>query len=80
MKSVVPIIRIFDELKAKDFYIDFLGFSLDWEHRHTPELPLYLGISSNACTLHLSEHYGDCCPGAHIRIEVPEQNRVEILP
>ena len=28
-----PILRILDETKAKQFYIDFLGFKIDWEHR-----------------------------------------------
>lgn len=25
-----PILRIFDEEKAKEFYINFLGFRIDW--------------------------------------------------
>ncbi len=29
----IPILRIFDEAKAEEFYLDFLGFKLDWEHR-----------------------------------------------
>ena len=29
----IPIIRIFDETKAKEFYLKFLGMTLDWEHR-----------------------------------------------
>ncbi len=28
-----PILRIFDEAKAKEFYVGFLGFKVDWEHR-----------------------------------------------
>ena len=31
--TAIPVLRIFDETKAREFYIDFLGFSLDWEHR-----------------------------------------------
>jgi len=31
--SAIPLLRIFSETKAKEFYIDFLGFSVDWEHR-----------------------------------------------
>ena len=26
-----PIIRIFDTVKAKEFYLDFLGFARDWD-------------------------------------------------
>ena len=28
-----PILRIFDIAKAREFYLDFLGFAVDWEHR-----------------------------------------------
>lgn len=42
MKRTIPIIRIFDEEKAKEFYIDFLEFKCDWEHRIEPGMPLRL--------------------------------------
>ena len=63
-----PILRIFDEAKAKEFYIDYLGFKIDFEHRFGPNMPLYRQISKDNCILHLSEHHGDCCPGAAMRI------------
>ncbi|RJF96222.1 VOC family protein [Noviherbaspirillum saxi] len=69
LKSLIPILRIFDEAKAKAFYVDFLGFAVDWEHRFEADLPLYLQISKDSCLLHLSEHHGDGCPGAALRIE-----------
>ena len=31
--KTTPILRIFDEAKAREFYVDFLGFKVDWEHR-----------------------------------------------
>ncbi|MDQ2988106.1 MAG: VOC family protein [Pseudomonadota bacterium] len=68
--STTPILRIFDEAKAKEFYVEFLGFKVDWAHRFDPGLPLYLQVSRDGCILHLSEHHGDCCPGAAMRIEV----------
>jgi catechol 2,3-dioxygenase-like lactoylglutathione lyase family enzyme len=39
---VIPILRMFDIRKAKEFYVDFLGFKVDWEHRFGPEFPLYM--------------------------------------
>ncbi|QPF75206.1 VOC family protein [Roseateles sp. DAIF2] len=63
-----PILRIFDEAKARSFYLDFLGFEIDWEHRFADGMPLYLQVSRGGCQLHLSEHYGDCSPGARVRI------------
>ncbi|MFB7142017.1 glyoxalase superfamily protein [Gottfriedia sp. NPDC056225] len=70
MKSPTPILRIFDEEKAKEFYLSFLEFGVDWEHRFEDDFPLYMQISFNNCIIHLSEHHGDCSPGAAIRIEV----------
>lgn len=72
LAKTTPILRIFDEAKAKEFYVDFLGFGVDWEHRFEPGLPLYMQVSKDDCVLHLSEHHGDCCPGAAMRIETRE--------
>jgi catechol 2,3-dioxygenase-like lactoylglutathione lyase family enzyme len=68
LKAPIPILRIFDEAKAREFYLDFLGFRIDWEHRFEPDLPLYLQVSRGGCRLHLSEHHGDASPGAALRI------------
>ena len=70
--NLTPILRIFNEAKAREFYIDFLGFKVDWEHRFEAGLPLYMQISKGACVIHLSEHHGDCSPGAAMRIETDE--------
>jgi uncharacterized glyoxalase superfamily protein PhnB len=72
LQHPIPILRIFDEAKAREFYIDFLGFKVDWEHRFEPGLPLYMQISKDACVLHLSGHHGDCCPGASLSIETTD--------
>ncbi|NEQ29418.1 MAG: VOC family protein [Leptolyngbya sp. SIO4C5] len=70
--KTTPILRIFDEAKAKEFYVDFLGFTVDWEHRFADHMPLYMQVSKSDCVLHLSEHHGDCSPGAAMRIETDE--------
>jgi uncharacterized glyoxalase superfamily protein PhnB len=70
--SCTPILRSFDEAKAREFYLDFLGFELLFEHRFEPQLPLYMGICRGSCELHLSEHHGDASPGASLRIEVSD--------
>jgi uncharacterized glyoxalase superfamily protein PhnB len=65
----VPVLRIFDRAKAMEFYIGFLGFKVDFEHRFEPDLPLFMQISLGDIILYLSEHYGDGSPGAKIVIE-----------
>lgn len=67
--KTTPILRIFDEARAREFYIGFLGFTVDWEHRFEPDFPIYMQVSKDTCILHLSEHHGDGTPGAAVRIE-----------
>jgi hypothetical protein len=33
LRQAIPSLRIFSVEKAKEFYVDFLGFTWDWEHR-----------------------------------------------
>ena len=74
--KAIPILRSFDETKAREFYLDFLGFSVEFEHRFEPGLPLYLGIERDGLQLHLSEHHGDASPGT--TLFVPMHN-IELL-
>ncbi len=67
-ERVVPVLRIFDVGKAREFYLGFLGFSVDWEHRHEADLPLYMQVSRGSLVLHLSEHHGDACPGSTVYV------------
>ena len=64
--QTIPLLRVFDAQKAKDFYVGFLGFHVDWEHRFDPAAPLYTQVSLGKLVLHLTEHHGDCCPGAKV--------------
>lgn len=64
-----PILRIFDERKAKEFYCDFLGFEVIFEHRFSEGMPLYLGLERGNLSVHLSEHHGDSSPGANVFVK-----------
>ncbi|WP_296926374.1 glyoxalase superfamily protein [Polaromonas sp.] len=75
--KTTPILRIFDEAKAREFYVGFLGFKVDWEHRFGEGMPLYLQVSKDGCVIHLSEHHGDCSPGAAMRIETDELDALQ---
>jgi ribosomal-protein-alanine N-acetyltransferase len=78
---VVPILRIFDVAKAKEFYAGYLGFSVDWEHRFEPALPLYMQVSRAGLVLHLSEHHGDGTPGTivYVRARGVREYQMELL-
>jgi len=65
---VIPVLRIFDLAKADQFYLDYLGFHVDWDHRFDDNSPLYRQIPRGDLILHLSEHHGDASPAAHVRV------------
>ncbi len=67
---MIPILRIFDVPKALEFYREYLGFTVDWEHRLDPESPVYMQVSRGGLVLHLSEHYGDATPGSTVYVSV----------
>jgi catechol 2,3-dioxygenase-like lactoylglutathione lyase family enzyme len=65
IERAIPIIRIFSVEKAREFYLDFLGCMVDWEHRFGENFPLYMQVSRTEFQLHLSEHHGDASPGSN---------------
>lgn len=68
VEKTIPVLRIFDYEKAVAFYIDWMGFTIDWEHRFEAALPIYMQVSKEGLILHLSEHHGDATPGSKVYI------------
>lgn len=73
----IPILRTFPGEEARRFYVDFLGFTVDWEHRFGAGMPLYQQVSNEDCVLHLSEHHGDATPGSAVRVEISDVRRLQ---
>jgi hypothetical protein len=70
LKRTIPILRMFDVAKAREFFIEYLGFTVDFEHRFHDGAPLFIGISRGDVVLFLSEHHGDGSPGVHVVVEL----------
>ncbi|HNP24160.1 MAG TPA: glyoxalase superfamily protein [Panacibacter sp.] len=66
VEKVIPVLRIFDLRKAVEFYVDWLGFTIVWEHRFEEHAPVYMEVAKDGITLHLSEHHGDGSPNTHV--------------
>lgn len=64
ISPAVPVLRVMSVAGALPFYVEFLGFTLDWEHRFRPGMPVYAQVSRSSAVLHLSEHRGDGSPNA----------------
>jgi catechol 2,3-dioxygenase-like lactoylglutathione lyase family enzyme len=69
-EKVIPTLRMFDIEKTRDFYLDFLGFKVDFEHRFHEGAPLFMGVSRGSARLYLSQHHGDGSPGVHVTVEM----------
>lgn len=54
-KSWYPVFGIRSYDKAIDYYIDWLGFNLDWEWRQAPGEPAIVSISRDGITIGLNE-------------------------
>jgi catechol 2,3-dioxygenase-like lactoylglutathione lyase family enzyme len=53
VEKVVPIFRIFDYKKAIEFYVEWLGFKIEWEHTFEENTPVYMEVVKDGITLHL---------------------------
>jgi catechol 2,3-dioxygenase-like lactoylglutathione lyase family enzyme len=65
-ERAIPVLRIFDVAKAREFYLEFLGMAWDWEHRFATDLPIFAQVSRGELVLFLSEHFGDGTPGTKL--------------
>jgi catechol 2,3-dioxygenase-like lactoylglutathione lyase family enzyme len=72
MQRVMPTLRITDYARSKAFYVDGLGFQIDWEHRFEPHFPVFLQVSRDEMAFFLTEHKGDCSVGGLLHLYVPD--------
>jgi catechol 2,3-dioxygenase-like lactoylglutathione lyase family enzyme len=75
MQNVLPTLRITDYARSRRFYVDGLGFQIDWEHRAEPHLPVFLQVTREGLSLYLSERPGDGPVGALVHLYVPDVDR-----
>jgi ribosomal-protein-alanine N-acetyltransferase len=68
VSRVVPILRMFDVEATKQFYVDYLGCTIDWEDGAEEAGPNYLQVSRGGLVLHLSSHHGDGTPGTAVLV------------
>jgi hypothetical protein len=68
----IPVLRSLDEARAREFYIDYLSFTIEWEHRFNGEPPLYMRLRRGRFIVDLSEHHGDGTPGSTVWVPVDD--------
>lgn len=62
-QRVFPQLRMTNWDRSKQFYVDGLGFHVDWEHRFGPGFPVFTQLTRDGLSLFLTEHAGDCQVG-----------------
>ena len=63
---VIPTLRMTDETRSRAFYVEGLGFHVDWTHRFEPGLPALMQLTRDGMTFYLSQHVMDCALGGLI--------------
>ena len=71
-QTVTPQFRITDHQRSIAFYVDGLGFAIDWEHRFEPGLPVFMQLTRAGQTIFLTAHAGDCEVGGAAYFVVPD--------
>ncbi len=71
IKSWYPVFGIRSYAKAVDYYVDWLGFNLDWEWREAPGQPAIVSISREGINIGLNESE-DAATGAWLVVAVAD--------
>jgi catechol 2,3-dioxygenase-like lactoylglutathione lyase family enzyme len=71
-QTVIPQLRITNAERSLAFYVDGLGFKVDWQHQFEPGFPLFFQITRDGQTIFLTEHTGDCEVGGAVYFRVPD--------
>ena len=71
-QTVIPQLRITSAANSLPFYVQGLGFAIDWQHQFKASFPLFLQLTRKGQTIFLTEHTGDCQAGGAAYFVVPD--------
>lgn len=74
-QTVIPQLRITNFASSLRFYVESLGFKVDWEHRFDSGFPLFAQLTRQGQTIFLTEHTGDCQVGGAVYFAVPDASQ-----
>lgn len=63
---VMPTLRMTDYVRSKQFYVEGLGFQVDWEHRFRPGFPVFAQVSRDGLAFGRSLAPSGGSPGASL--------------
>jgi catechol 2,3-dioxygenase-like lactoylglutathione lyase family enzyme len=62
-QRVFPQLRMTSWKRSRQFYVEGLGFHVDWEHQFEPGFPVFTQLTRDGLSFFLTEHAGDCQVG-----------------
>ena len=71
-QRVIPALRITNYQRSKAYYVERLGFKVDWEHQFQPDFPVFASVVRDGMQLYLTEHSGDCKVGGLVHFLIPD--------
>ncbi|HTM56704.1 MAG TPA: VOC family protein [Pirellulales bacterium] len=71
-QRVKPQLRMTNWDRTRAFYVDGLGFTVEWTHQFEPNFPVFAEVSRDGLALFLTEHAGDCKVGGACYIVVDD--------
>jgi catechol 2,3-dioxygenase-like lactoylglutathione lyase family enzyme len=71
-QTVLPQLRITNADRSLRFYVDGLGFAIDWQHQFEPGFPFFFQLTRQGQSIFLTEHAGDCQVGGAVYFIVPD--------
>jgi uncharacterized glyoxalase superfamily protein PhnB len=71
MQTVYPVVPIREYGKAKDYYVNQLGFKIDWEIKDG-DLPVFLQVTRDGQSLYLTQNPKDGEPPVSVYLYVPD--------
>ena len=71
-QTVIPQLRTTQAQRSLAFYVDQLGFGVDWQHQFEPGFPLFFQLTREGQTIFLTEHTGDGEVGGAVYFRVPD--------
>ncbi|GGI21469.1 bleomycin resistance protein [Oxalicibacterium faecigallinarum] len=71
-QTVIPQLRMTNAKVSVPFYVDGLGFKVDWTHQFEPGFPLFVQLTREGQTIFLTEHKGDAQVGGAVYFLVPD--------
>jgi catechol 2,3-dioxygenase-like lactoylglutathione lyase family enzyme len=71
-QRVVPALRMTNYERSKSYYVEKLGFDVEWEHRFEPNFPVFMSLARDGMQIYLSEHSGDCQVGGLVHFLIAD--------